>query len=152
MNKIFLMLLFFPMLLFAQIDGAFILKNDQEILLNKALIKFLESQIDTTNGKSKIMSWEGQKKVKIPYTKKFKKDYLTRKITIDKKRYYVQYAKVDTIITVSPFKTKFMEFDFKNGKIKKDKTWKLEDDESFLKPDKNKIKEKLKKIKGKGDN
>ena len=150
MKKLFLFLLF-PLLIYPQVKGDIVLIEDQEILVNKVLIDFLESQIDTEKGKSKLISWEGQTEFSIPYLQLFKKNTLTKNIKIDKKQYHAQYEITNygayKDITLFDIKTKYKKFDLKNGKIKKDKDWKNNDDDSFIKPDKDKIKEKLNKIK-----
>jgi len=151
MKKILIFILCLSVQLSAQIKGDIILIKDQEIFVNKVLIEFLESQIDTVKGKSKLISWEGQTKFSIPYLQIFKKNTLTKNIKIDNKQYRAQYEVTNygtyKNITLFNIKTKYKEFDLKNGKIKKDKDWKNNDNDSFLKPDKDKIKEKLKKIK-----
>ena len=152
MKTILIFILCLSVQSFAQIkvDGDIILTENQEVSVNKALIAFLESQIDTVTGESKIISWEGKTEFSIPYLQIFRKNLLTRKVKVDNKQYYAQYEithGVNNYITVFDIKTKYKEFNLKAGKIKKDKSWKNNDDESFVKPDKNKIKEKLKKIK-----
>jgi len=133
-----ILFLLLPVLLFAQFEGDFYLeKNTLE--LNKVLIDYFTTNLDI------IKSVGGKTKIKIAYQKQFLKNTKTTRID----DFFVQWEKIPLEKDVRLFvpKTKYIEFDFKNKKIKRFVNWSNNDNDDFKKPKNLKEKVKKKKIK-----
>ncbi len=118
-----------------KLDGTIYLANDQTVVMNQQLIKIL------TDNLKNIVSIKGQTTYLVPIEKQFKKRLRTRLVD----GFLVQYAYVGTVnpaVSLQKPKTKYIEFDFKQKKIKE--VSKNDDNDDPQKPSDTKLKEKVK--------
>jgi len=132
--KLFVIFIFIPMQLFAQLGGAIKLMDNKIIYVNKSIINFFE------NNKHQYSSWNEETKFKITYQKLFIKNSYIATI---KNGYIAQFLKSNDDISLINTQSKYAEIDLKNKKIKYIDRWENNDNESKIKP--KKIKEKVKK-------
>ena len=136
-KNLLILFLLFPIISFAQserknFEGLMYLANDKTIEMNQGVIDWLTANLD------KIVSIGGKTTISIPVQKEFKKRMRLRWID----GYLCQYAYTGSDVTLQKPKTKYIDFDFKQKKIKEKQS--NDDSDDPFKPSDAKLKEKVK--------